>query len=144
MPRPRKRRRLPRKPHPSIFKPVGVPLDSLERVTLLHEELEAIRLADLEGLHQQDGADQMGVSRSTFQRMLKEARRKVTRALVKGLALHVEGGTFRVTAVQWHCANCGYDWDLVHGSGRRQPKMCPTCSSQAVRERPDMERRHLE
>jgi predicted DNA-binding protein (UPF0251 family) len=144
MPRPRKHRRLLRKPHPIIFKPVGVPLDSLGRVTLLHEELEAIRLADLEGLHQQDGADQMGVSRSTFQRMLKEARHKVTRALVKGLALHVEGGTFRVTAVRWHCVNCGHDWDLVHGSGRRQPEMCPTCGSQAVRERPDIKRRHLE
>ena len=45
MPRPRKRRRLWHEPQPAIFKPVGVPLQRLAHVTLLHEELEALRLA---------------------------------------------------------------------------------------------------
>jgi predicted DNA-binding protein (UPF0251 family) len=139
MPRPRKKRRLLHEPRPAIFKPVGVPLEWLDRVTLLHEELEALRLVDLEGQHQEDAAGHMGVSRSTFQRVVTEARRKVAQALVNGAALQVEGGTFRVAAVRWHCADCGHDWDVVHGSGRGQPGVCPVCGSHSVHERSDEE-----
>jgi predicted DNA-binding protein (UPF0251 family) len=91
MPRPRKQRHLLRHPQQAIFKPVGIPLESLERVILLHEELEALRLADLEGQHQVEAAQQMGISRSTFQRLVVEARRKIALALVNGLALQIEG-----------------------------------------------------
>jgi predicted DNA-binding protein (UPF0251 family) len=73
-----------------------VPLDALRRITLLYEELEAIRLADLQGLTQQEAAGRMGVSRSTFQRIVTQARRQVAEALVEGHALQVEGGTFTV------------------------------------------------
>ena len=66
MPRPRKQRLLARGSRPDIYKPAGVPLDDLRRVLLLHEELEALRLADLEGLSQAQAAAHMGVSRSTF------------------------------------------------------------------------------
>lgn len=144
MPRPRKHRRLLHEPQPAIFKPVGVPLESLDRVTLLHEELEAMRLSDLEGQHQVDAAERMGISRSTFQRVVTEARRKVTQALVTGAALQVEGGTFRVAVVRWHCADCGHDWDMVHGSGEGQPDACPMCGSYSIRERAPEKRRHLD
>jgi predicted DNA-binding protein (UPF0251 family) len=144
MPRPRKHRRLLHEPRPAIFKPVGVPLDSLDRITLLHEELEALRLSDLEGHHQVDAAERMGISRSTFQRVVTEARRKVTQALVTGAALQVEGGTFRVAAIRWHCADCGHDWDIVHGSGQGQPDTCPICGSYSIRERSPEKRRHLD
>jgi predicted DNA-binding protein (UPF0251 family) len=70
MPRPRKRRRLSRAPHAVIYKPAGIPLSDLRQVLLLPEELEALRLADLEGLSQVEAAGRMGVSRSTFQRIL--------------------------------------------------------------------------
>jgi predicted DNA-binding protein (UPF0251 family) len=70
-----------------IYKPAGVPLDGLSQVLLLAEELEALRLTDLEGLAQSQAAEQMSVSRSTFQRMLERARRQVTLALVEGRAL---------------------------------------------------------
>lgn len=135
MPRPRKWRRLHHEPQPAIFKPVGLPLDKLERVILLHEELEALRLADLEALHQTEAAAQMSVSRSTFQRLVTEARRKVALALVKGTALQIEGGVFRVMAVRWHCGDCGRDWDISHGSGQGQPESCPHCGSSTIRER---------
>jgi predicted DNA-binding protein (UPF0251 family) len=94
MPRPRKRRRVARAPRPALYKPAGVPLDSLRRVTLLHEELEALRLADLDGLTQEEAAARMDVSRSTFQRIVSRARRQVALALVEGQALQIEGGTF--------------------------------------------------
>lgn len=144
MPRPRKHRRLLHSPRPAIFKPVGVPLESLDRVVLLHEELEALRLSDLEGQYQVDAAKQMGISRSTFQRVITEARRKVALVLVRGAALQIEGGTFRIAAIRWHCADCGYDWDMVHGSGQGQSETCPICDSRSIRERSDENRRHLE
>lgn len=141
MPRPRKHRRLRGNPQPAIFKPVGIPLEAVDCVTLLYEELEALRLADLEGWYQEDAAVQMGVSRSTFQRIVAEARRKVVQVLVSGAALQIEGGTFRVS-IRWHCSDCGHDWDIVHGSGHGMSSTCPACGSQAIRERPGAERRH--
>jgi predicted DNA-binding protein (UPF0251 family) len=120
-------------PLPAVFKPVGLPLRRLETITLLHEELEALRLTDLEGRYQADAAEQMGVSRSTLQRIVTEARRKVTRALVEGAALHIEGGTFRVPAVRWQCDACGQRWEVEHGSGQGMPARCPACRSAAIR-----------
>jgi predicted DNA-binding protein (UPF0251 family) len=96
VPRPRKRRILERVPRPAIYKPAGVPLDDLRRIVLLQEELEALRLADAEGLTQAEAAGRMDVSRSTFQRILARARRRVALALAEGQALEIEGGTFEV------------------------------------------------
>ena len=96
MPRPRKRRLLDHTPREAIYKPAGVPLDRLRRVTLLQEELEALRLADLEGLTQRQAAERMEISRSTFQRTVTQARRQVALALAGGHALQIEGGTFQV------------------------------------------------
>jgi predicted DNA-binding protein (UPF0251 family) len=97
VPRPRKRRILDRAPRAAIYKPAGVPLDGLRRITLLQEELEALRLADLEGLTQEEAAGRMGISRSTFQRIVAQARRLVALALAEGYALQIEGGTFEIS-----------------------------------------------
>ena len=132
MPRPRKHRRVWHEPLPAIFKPVGVPLQRLKTITLLHEELEALRLTDLEERYQSDAAEQMGVSRSTLQRIVTEARRIVTQDLVEGAALHIEGGTFRVPAVRWQCDECGHRWEVEHGSGQGAPVRCPVCQSAAI------------
>lgn len=91
MPRPRKRRTVARVPEKAVYKPAGVPLNDLNIVKLLPEELEALRLADLEGLTQVEAAACMGVSRSTFQRIVTRARRQVALALTEGYALRVEG-----------------------------------------------------
>jgi uncharacterized protein len=90
VPRPRKRRHLNREPRPAVYKPAGIALDELNQVALLPEELEALRLADLQGLSQLAAAGQMQVSRSTFQRILARARRQVALALVEGHALRIE------------------------------------------------------
>lgn len=87
MPRPRKRRRVSLPPRGLVYKPAGVPLEGLPRVVLLPEELEALRLIDLQDLSQEDAAAGMGVSRSTLQRILAHARRQVALALVEGGAL---------------------------------------------------------
>ena len=132
MPRPRKYRRVWREPKPAIFKPVGIPLDQLQAITLLHEELEALRLVDLEGRYQEDAARQMNISRSTLQRIVSIARAKVVQALTDGNALHIEGGTFRVAAKYWQCTDCGHHWELEHGSGQSAPARCPSCGSHEI------------
>ena len=91
MPRPRKRRKLGHQPQAAIYKPAGVPLNNLRQIPLEPDELEALRLADLKGLTQEQGAQEMGISRSTFQRILARARRRVAIALVERAALRLEG-----------------------------------------------------
>lgn len=75
-----------------FFKPQGVPLSMLEEVVLTDDELEAVRLADVEGLYQEQAAEQMAVSRQTFGRILESAHTKIGDALVNGKALCIEGG----------------------------------------------------
>ena len=70
----------------------------LQQVALTVDELEAIRLADLEGLYQEQAAQQMHVSRQTFGRILEAAHKKVAEALVNGKALSIEGGPIEVAA----------------------------------------------
>ena len=91
MPSPRKRRVLARAQPQAIYKPAGRALSSLTQVRLLPDELEALRLADLEGLTQAQAAERMGISRSTFQRTLERAHRQVALALVHRQALHIVG-----------------------------------------------------
>jgi len=79
-------------PKVTYFKPRGVFLSSLEEVELNIDELEAIRLVNLENLDQVRGAEKMNISQSTFQRILKQAYKKITEALVKGKAIKVKGG----------------------------------------------------
>ncbi len=141
MPRPRKQRQLTGDLQAATFKPVGVPLREVECVVLLPEELEALRLADLEGQYQEQAAGQMGVSRSTFQRTVTEARRKVARALVEGMALQIKGGAVRVRLVRWRCDDCRHMWQVPHGSGQGEPQVCPACGSDAIRERRGQRRR---
>ena len=92
MSRPFAPRRIGCRPGATYFKPAGVPLRVLEEVTLTLDEFEALRLADLEGLYQEQAAEQMGVSRPTFGRIAESGRRKVADTLVHGKALRVEGG----------------------------------------------------
>lgn len=98
MPRPKQERQVVLNPEVTYFKPRGVPLVHLEEVRLSVEELEALRLADLEGLSQAAGAASMGISRHTFGRVLASARRNVALALVGGQALRIEGGDWVLKA----------------------------------------------
>jgi predicted DNA-binding protein (UPF0251 family) len=76
----------------AYFKPAGTPLHALEEVVLAADELEAVRLADCEGLYRVEAAARMKVSRPTFDRILRSAREKIACALTKGRALRIEGG----------------------------------------------------
>lgn len=87
MPRPKKQRLCQGSFCGRAFKPTGTPLTSLTRIGLQRDELEALRLCDMEGLFQEEAGERMGVSRGTVQRLLATARRKVATALVEGAAL---------------------------------------------------------
>ena len=78
------------------FKPSGVPLSVLEEIVLRVEELEAIKLKDLEDLDQEECAKKMKISRGTFQRILNSAKKKIADALVNGKAIKVEGGNYKM------------------------------------------------
>ena len=96
MPRRKRCRCIGCLPPVGYFKPRGVLLRDLEEMILAHEEVEALRLKDVEGLHQVEAAKKMEVSRPTFQRVLIEARQKVAKALVNGMAIKVEGGEWQM------------------------------------------------
>ncbi len=72
------------------FKPCGVRKISLENIVIYEDEMEAIRLADLESLYQQESADKMGISRTTFSRLVESARGKIADALLNKKALSVK------------------------------------------------------
>ncbi len=72
------------------FKPCGVEGKSLEKVIVYEDEMEAIRLADLESLYQQECADKMQISRTTFSRLVESARKKIADALVNQKAIRVQ------------------------------------------------------
>jgi len=97
MPRPRQCRRVAQLPQATYYKPRGVPMRMLQQVALTVDELEALRLADLEGLYQEEAAGRMNVSRQTFGRIVEAARKKVADALVNGKALSIEGGPVEIT-----------------------------------------------
>lgn len=102
MPRPRKCRTVSAAPLAAYFKPRGIPMTQLKEELLPVEGLEAMRLFDLDNLDQQAAAQRMGISRPTFSRVLAEARKTVSRALVGGLALRIEGGDYEVVPHEDH------------------------------------------
>lgn len=126
MPRPRCCRNIAGQPACRVFKPAGIPAGSLEDVALTLEEYEAVRLADFEGLYQEEAARRMGVSRQTFGRTIALARNKVARALVLGLALRIETpeGAPGPHVREFLCV-CGHVWSAPFGDGR--PDGCPHC-----------------
>ena len=76
------------KDHSNVcFKPCGIQGKYLEKIMLDTDEMEAIRLSDYEGLYHQECADKMGISRTTFSRVIQQAHKKVSDALLHGKAI---------------------------------------------------------
>jgi len=65
-------------------------------ITLKYEEFEALRLSDYMGLDQAESAKKMAISQQTFSRILTNARRSLSKALIKGDIIRIEGGDFRL------------------------------------------------
>lgn len=127
--RPPRCRRVSFVPEATYFKPAGVPMRILEEIPLSVDEAEAIRLKDLEGLEQEEGADKMGISRPTFQRILASARQKVADALLNGKAIRIEGGNFELVVRRFRCADSGDEWDVLPEALTNELPVCPHCHS---------------
>ena len=90
MVRPRLCRNVKFNPQVNYFKPQGIPVRCLEVVQMSLEEMEALRLKNLEGLEQTEAAKKMNTSQSTFARILASACQKTADALINGKAIRIE------------------------------------------------------
>jgi predicted DNA-binding protein (UPF0251 family) len=89
MPRPRLCRKIELNPNVTFYKPQGVPLRELKIINITHEEWEALRLKNVEGLDQTKAAERMNTSQSTFQRIFSGAQKKISTAIVQGMAIKI-------------------------------------------------------
>lgn len=125
-------RRVSFVPPVTYFKPSGLPLTDLQEVRLLVEEAEAIRLKDLERLEQEECAQKMNVSRSTFSRVLDSARQKIADALLNGKAIRIEGGNFEMAERRFRCIS-GHEWDVPFDRlVAAPPEFCPECDTPSI------------
>jgi predicted DNA-binding protein (UPF0251 family) len=95
--RPQKTRWVKCAPGERCFRPQCKSSDKLEGVNLTLDEFEALRLADLEELNQEEAARLMHISRPTFCRIIASAHKKVADALVNIKAIKIEGGCCTIT-----------------------------------------------
>lgn len=126
MPRPKKMRSVQHPPLISDFKPTGIRASELEALDLALDEFEAIRLTDYQGLDHAESAEQMGISRPTFSRLIDQARRKMALFLIEGRHLRIEGGDVHFQRNMIRCQSCGH---LFNTSIKADLDSCPHCGS---------------
>jgi len=89
--RPRVPRKMDHEAALRCYAPQCDTADNDDRVIILPEELELLRLVDLNGLEQEEAGAAIGVSRRTVWKDLHEARRKVADALINGKKIEIAG-----------------------------------------------------
>jgi uncharacterized protein len=127
MSRPCKKRRVTCNPLTTSFQPQGEEKENQESVVLSIDELEAIRLADYDGLYQVQAAKKMNVSRQTFGNIIMAAHKKVADFLINSKRLSVEGGSVDIGKCSFICQACNHGWSIKRGAGK--PVECPVCKS---------------
>ena len=135
MARPTKWRRIEKIPSVIYYIPSKKNIEKGPRNILKIEELEAIRLKDLEGLEQGECAKKMEVSRPTFQRILTIGREKIADSLVNGKIIHIEGGNFTRNICTINCLTCKREWiDTYENIGlvKNGQYLCPHCGSAKI------------
>jgi len=129
MARPQKNRKIKEPPVFSRFKPAGVKGKALDRIVLLIDEYEAIRLADNLGMSHEEAADEMEISRPTFTRLVEQARKKVSDMFIKGKMIVIEGGKVHFSKNLFKCRSCG---NLFGVNISENMKQCPSCGSEEL------------
>jgi len=117
MPRPIAPRKIENLPTVTWFKPAGVPMKQLEEVVLTLDEVEAVRLADADGLYQEQVAERMKISRQTVGRILASGRKKIAEALVQGKAIRLDGGKIYTSGWGADRSCCGRRRGQCHRHG---------------------------
>lgn len=135
MARPTKWRKIEHVPKVPYFIPSDKNIDEIPENILKLEELEAIRLKDMEGLEQSECAERMKVSRSTFQRILLSAREIIADSLVNGKIIRIEGGNFTRHICPVRCLDCEKEWmegyETMESIKKGEYK-CPVCGSTKI------------
>lgn len=90
--RPKRKRCISFIPEITCFKPAGIPLRELQEEILTLDEVEALRLTDIEGLDQESAAANMGIARITYLNVIHSAHKKVAQALIYGKSIQLKGG----------------------------------------------------
>ncbi len=98
--RPKKIRFIQKMPKIIQFSPRGRP-GRPDEIELTLDQFEAVKLADYQGFDQSRGAMVMRISRPSFGRILREARKRIADALVNGKAIKIHMGDVQV-GVQAH------------------------------------------
>jgi len=129
MPRPTKFRRVDFFPENNYFVPLGKPKCELEEVLLKVEELEAMRLKDIEELNQEECAERMQISRQTFQNIIDSARKKIAIALTEGKAININGGYYTTKHCKFKCMDCQGIYEINY---EQDKSICPICGSEKV------------
>lgn len=135
MARPLKQRRVWWHPRCKCFEPVLDYFRQPPDIFLSLDELEAIRLADLEGFYQEEAAKKMNISRQTFGNILESARKKIADALINVKTLKIEGGVFKMMQRKFVCYDCRKEWSVPCGTQR--PQNCPECKSTNIHRTPE-------
>jgi predicted DNA-binding protein (UPF0251 family) len=129
LPRPTKPRKIAFMPENRYFIPVGKMRCHIEEIQLKLEEVEAMRLKDIEKLSQEECAEKMHVSRQTFQLIIDKARKKVAQALTEGRAISIEGGNYTLNICKYQCKDCGHEFKEAY---EKEIHVCPKCNSNEV------------
>ncbi len=126
MPRPKNNRIVHEPPRFSVFKPVGLRSADTEQISFSLDEFEAIRLADQQGLSHAEASDEMEISRSTFTRLIEQARKKIADFLINGRLLVIEGGNIHFRKNLIRCQDCGHMFNINFNDPFTE---CPSCKS---------------
>lgn len=126
MPRPKNNRIVYEPPIYTEFKPVGSRGQNLEVIDLTLDEFEALRLADQKAMSHAEAAEEMEISRSTFTRLIEQARKKLADFIIHGKLLSINGGNvhFRNNIIK--CQSCGY---MFKTNFNQMITECPVCKS---------------
>ncbi|ROL61382.1 DUF134 domain-containing protein [Bacteroidetes/Chlorobi group bacterium ChocPot_Mid] len=133
MPRPHKCRRISSNPDVVYFKPAGLRIKELEEISLTLDEYEAIRLADYEGLYQENAAEKMNISRQTFGNIINSAHQKIADFLLNAKVLVIKGGVIEILNEKnkkFRCKECNNTFK--RNINTFNTINCPRCKSSEV------------
>ncbi len=129
MARPKKNRMVQHPPVFTTFKPTGIPARHLKEIPLSLDQYEAIRLTDLLGYDHETAAKHMHISRSTFTRLIEQARNVIAEFIVQGGNLVIGGGIVHFKTNRIYCKKCRKAFAVPIG---KTVSVCPECGSENI------------
>ncbi|NLD93110.1 MAG: DUF134 domain-containing protein [Fibrobacter sp.] len=130
MSRPSKKRVISCSLRTHQFSAVDQSLVMDETIHLSLDEMEAVKLADLDGMYQEQAAVVMQISRQTFGNIIMSAHKKIADFLVNSKRLSIDGGMVTIDGCRLFCGTCNTDW--VIDCYDQKKVVCPTCNDSNI------------